>query len=907
MASSGLIPEQDATLLFANAGMNQFKNLFLGLENRPYQRAVSSQKCVRAGGKHNDLENVGFTARHHTFFEMLGNFSFGDYFKNDAIHFAWELLTKEFQIPKDRLYVTVFENDDEAAQIWHKQEGVPKDRIFRFGEKDNFWRMGDVGPCGPCTEIFFDHGAHAGHETDPYKGILAGEDRFVEIWNLVFMQFDEKSPGVLEKLPKPSVDTGSGLERVCAALQGKSNNYDTDLFWPLIETTARLSHQLPLLDSIHQLSQEGIRSKMSADIRKKISALRVVADHTRAVSFMLADGVLPSNEGRGYVLRRILRRGVRFCQLLSGEDAFLPEVAKVLIEQMGKIYPELSQRQSHILHVIEDEQRRFSQTLSHGLQSLEMEMEKLRKVNSTQVTGQTAFRLYDSAGFPVDLTQLIAAEQGFTVDMPEFERQMEAAKDRARASWKGQALSNHQSHLISWADTHKKKLKSNKAEAEIQTEFVGYESLVTTTKILALSDGTKDCAELAENETGYFLTEATPFYAESGGQVADLGEIKTEQGLGEIFDVQKQGNWFIHSVRVKTGTIKTGSIASLSVMPDVRRRTAAHHSATHLLHAALRKVLGSHVTQAGSLVDSKKLRFDFTHTGALSTQQIKTVEDLVNHQISQAIPVGTEIMTPAQASAAGALALFGEKYGDKVRVLKMGTFSMELCGGTHVRNTAEIRCFKIVSESGVSAGVRRIEALAADAALSYLNRHTAQNLATRSLLGIATGWEAFMEDTTDSPIGKGAAPDPATAIVELKAALKDYEKQMRTAQASTVSKEDLLSTAFLTPSKLGEVKCVFAVIPLEDRGILSSTADYLRDKLLPRSVVILVGGKSVVVSVSPEVSSSFSAGDILKALCAVAGGRGGGRPQFAQGAIETPSSLGKAFESVKQSLANSKP
>ncbi len=728
VASSSLIPENDPTLMFANAGMNQFKNTFLGLEDRPYKRAVSVQKCVRAGGKHNDLENVGFTARHHTFFEMLGNFSFGDYFKKDAIHFAWELLTKDLAIPKEKLYVTVHLSDDEAADIWHNQEGVPRDRIFRF-DQDNFWRMGDTGPCGPCTEIFYDHGPHAGKETDPYKGIAAGEDRFVEIWNLVFMQYFESEPGKMQPLPKPSVDTGSGLERVVAALQGKLNNYDTDLFWPMITRAAEIAGKTSLLSEIEKLNKEGVNSKAPAETRQQIAALRVVADHVRSSSFLIAEGALPSNEGRGYVLRRILRRAIRFSQMLSGGVPFLPQIAEVLIQEMGPIYPELKQRKDIIISTLRDEQDRFMATLGTGTAILNQELTKLKSKNQKELSGDVVFKLYDTYGFPADLTRLMAEEQGFTVDEKKFEAEMESAREKAKASWKGKAMGSDQAHLI--------QLANEISASHKVTQFTGYDTTLDQGKVVALSNGTQKVNSLKAGENGIVILDRTPFYAEGGGQAGDQGHLKTSGNTSvKVADTTKQNDIFLHQVQIESGELKVGDTVTTEVYSSERRNTAANHSATHLLHAALRKVLGTHVTQAGQLVDASRIRFDFTHGKALSSQELAQIEQLVNDEVSKAVPVTATLMKHKDAIASGAMALFGEKYGDEVRVLKMGEFSTELCGGTHVTNTSQIRLFKIVSESGVSAGVRRIEALSGDLAVKYLMSALHDDIEARRAAGL---------------------------------------------------------------------------------------------------------------------------------------------------------------------------
>ncbi|GIL16676.1 MAG: alanine--tRNA ligase [Oligoflexia bacterium] len=887
VGSSSLIPENDPTLLFANAGMNQFKNLFLGLEHRDYKRAVTVQKCVRAGGKHNDLENVGFTARHHTFFEMLGNFSFGDYFKKDAIHFAWELLTKDLGIPKEKLYVTVFQTDDEAADIWHKQEGIPKDRIFRLGEKDNFWRMGDVGPCGPCTEIFYDHGPRAGREADPFKGIIAGEDRFIEIWNLVFMQFEEKAPGKMEPLPRPSVDTGSGLERVTAALQGKLNNYDTDLFWPLITRSAEISKKMDLLKAIEEMNRDGIHNKISPTVRDQIAALRVIADHTRSCSLLLADGALPSNEGRGYVLRRILRRAVRFSQLLSGGDAFLPEIAKVFISEMSSVYPELKTRQEHILTTLRDEQDRFMQTLGTGTHLLEEELKKLKSKNQKEVSGEVVFKLYDTFGFPVDLTRLMAAEQGFTVDEKKFESEMEAAREKAKASWKGKGIQSDEAHLIQLAQ---KTLDKSKP-----TVFTGYEGITTKGQILTLSNGQTEVSLLKKGEAGILITDKSPFYAEGGGQCGDSGSIKTDSGEATVHNTTKVNEVFLHHVEVTSGEIKSQTSAHLQVSSLERRRTASNHSATHLLHAALRNVLGTHVTQAGSLVDSVKLRFDFTHNKALTSDELNKIEGLVNDGISQGTPVEAVVTTYKSAIENGAMALFGEKYGDQVRMLKMGNLSTELCGGTHVSNTAQIRMFKIVSESGVSAGVRRIEALTGDLALQYLMKNALENQKARSNAGLIENWSTYLESKTDM----------SDWIEGKKTEIKNLEKEIKKLQGGQVNVDSILQSAKNFFSKSGEAKFVCAGVDIDDRDVLAQLTDQIKNKIQTGVVIVVGKGESshpIIVSVSKDLNPEITAGFILKEFSQVMGGKGGGRPDFAQGAAPDRTKLGDAEKKITEFL-----
>jgi alanyl-tRNA synthetase len=893
VASSSLVPENDPTLLFANAGMNQFKNVFLGLEHRDYKRAVSSQKCVRAGGKHNDLENVGFTARHHTFFEMLGNFSFGDYFKQDAIKFAWKFLTKELGIPKEKLYVTVHHTDDEAADIWHKQEGIPKDRIFKLGD-DNFWRMGDTGPCGPCTEIFYDHGAHAGKETDPYKGILAGEDRFVEIWNLVFMQFYESAPGKMEPLPKPSVDTGSGLERVTAAMQGKLSNYDTDLFMPMIRRAAEIAGKANLVQEIEILNKEGIHSKAPQSVRDDIAALRVIGDHIRAACFLIADGALPSNEGRGYVLRRILRRAIRFAQKVSGGKSFLPEIAEVLIDHMKSVYPELKQRASVILSHIRDEQDRFSTTLTTGTEILNQELGKLQAKNQKQLSGEVAFKLYDTYGFPLDLTRLMAEEKGFTLNEADFEKQMQEARGKAKASWKGKSISSDAAHLVGFAQEVKDKSKA--------TAFVGYENTRATGKVFALSNGKSSVTSLKSGDTGFVCLDQTPFYAEGGGQAGDQGEITSEiTNSGSklrVYDCTKNQDIFLHQVEVLAGEFKVGDSVTATVFQSERRNTAANHSATHLLHSALRKVLGSHVTQAGQMVDAGRIRFDFSHNKPVSQEEIQKMEDLVNTEVSKAVPVSSDIMPHKKAIESGAMALFGEKYGDEVRVLKMGDFSTELCGGTHVSNTAQIRAFTIVSESGVSSGIRRIEALAGDRAIEFLTKNTQENLRARDLAGLKQNWESYLEQPQDL----------SHWIESKKSEIKALEKEVKKAQGSSIDIDELVTKAKNFTSKKGNAaKLVMADLELDDREVLAQITDHLKNKV-QSGVIILVGkgadAHPMIVSVSKDLNPEVTAGSLLKELAQVMGGKGGGRPDFAQGSAPDRSKLNEAFAKAEKILGN---
>lgn len=850
VASSSLVPEGDSTLLFTNAGMNQFKNTFLGLENRPYTRAASSQKCVRAGGKHNDLENVGQTARHHTFFEMLGNFSFGDYFKKDAIHFAWEFITKELQLPKDKLYVTVFEKDDEAADIWMKQEGVPQDRIYRFGEKDNFWRMGDTGPCGPCSEIFYDLGPSV--PGNPKDNVMGGEgDRFMEFWNLVFMQYEDFGNGNLKPLPNPSIDTGMGLERLTTILQGQINNYHTDVFMDIIHAVEKVSKKSYVIN--------GATDKTAKDNM----AFRVLADHARAVSFLIADGVLPSNEGRGYVLRRILRRAIRFGHQLNERDSLLLPAVQANIQKMGGHYSELKAQQKLIEMTVKDEESRFLTTLEQGLRILEDALNSSQTKNKT-LNGEVAFKLYDTFGFPVDLTRLIAKEKGFEVDEKSFEAHVEQAKDVARKSWKGAGITANQAFLTTWTQKI-----SDKNGA---TEFTGYDSLrAESSKVLALSDLNKDVTELTAGQEGLLIVNKTPFYAEGGGQVGDQGMLKSNQGAtAEVLDCNKQNDLYLHRIKVLKGTLKISDTLELMVKDSDRRDTANNHSATHLLHWALRATLGDHVTQAGSLVAPDRLRFDFTHNKPLSPDEIQKIEKMVNDQIQRASSVHSEVLPQKEALKKGAVALFGEKYGDKVRVIAMGD-SVEFCGGTHVTNTSQILTFKVLSESGVSSGVRRIEALTGVGALAYLNSMTTQAQMAREKLGL-------------SKSGEGA--ELMNQLDGLQNQIKNLKKEIQGLKGSSVNVEDLIKRAEKLKDVEGQWVC--AVLEVDDRKVLSDLSDQLRDKLSPAVVVLMGQGQGsypLLVSVTKSLNSKIKAGDILKNLAESLGGKGGGRPDFAQGAV----------------------
>jgi len=878
VASSGLVPENDATLLFANAGMNQFKNVFLGLEQRDYTRAVTSQKCVRAGGKHNDLENVGHTARHHTFFEMLGNFSFGDYFKKDAIHFAWDLLTHELEIPKEKLFVTVFKDDDEAADIWHKQEGVPKDRIYRFGEKDNFWRMGDTGPCGPCSEIFYDHGVEADDPQNP--STMGGDgDRYVEIWNNVFMQFNEDAQG-RHALPKPSVDTGGGLERWTAALQGKPNNYDTDLFQPIIQKAAQIAKKEYVSD-LKVLAKNKV-------LRESVAAMRVVADHSRATAFLIADGVTPSNEGRGYVLRRIMRRAIRFGRTLSDDPSLFVQTISVVISEMSDFYPELKRARELITTTVSDEISRFLTTLDQGTEILNVELSKVSDRGQKVLSGDVAFKLYDTFGFPVDLTRLMAEEKGVRVDEESFMKNMEEARKIAKSSSsKFKSISTDAAHIV--------QLSQLALNERGPTRFTGYTTTKASGNVVLLSNGFEVKNELKAGEQGIVVLDQTAFYAESGGQVGDRGELQTQSGAQlEVLDCTKQNDVFFHHVRVIDGVLKKGEGCVGQVTNSNRRSTAANHSATHLLHAALRKHLGTHVTQAGSSVDAERLRFDYTHNKPLSDTDITQIEQMVNEEISLQSDVNTAEMEHQAAIEAGALALFGEKYGDRVRVVKMGEFSTELCGGTHVPNTAMIRLFKIVSENGVSAGVRRIEAVTGDAAFQFMLRNTHENQRARLAAGYQEGWTQYLNSEA---LGKNATV--TDWIENAKMTIRNLEREIKTLRGGAIDIDILIREAKSFQSGATAAKLVTAALDLEDRDILSELSDRIKNKI-QSGVVILVGKGDrkhpIVVSVSKDLTKTLSAGKILSEVAQELKGKGGGRPDFAQGAGEDLSRLSEAFK-----------
>jgi alanyl-tRNA synthetase len=849
--SSPLVPGNDPTLLFTNAGMVQFKDVFLGKERRDYVRAVSSQRCVRAGGKHNDLENVGYTARHHTFFEMLGNFSFGDYFKRDAIRFAWEFLTKTLALDPARLWVTVFRDDDEAADIWLQEIGVSAGRFSRMGEKSNFWAMGDTGPCGPCSEIFYDHGPaiSGGPPGSPDED----GDRYVEIWNLVFMQFDRSTDGTLTPLPKPSVDTGMGLERVAAVLQGVHSNYDIDLFKNLIRAAAELAHTTDL----------------------ESSSLRVIADHIRACTFLIVDGVLPSNEGRGYVLRRIIRRAVRHGYKLGIEEPFFYKLVPVLEREMSAAYPELSRGREHAERVLKQEEERFAETLANGMRLLEDAIAKIGKGTegsapatpgfcaSRVIGGETVFKLYDTYGFPADLTADIARERGLIIDREGFDAAMEEQRRRSQEASKFGV-----------------DMRSGTVVAA-RTAFQGYEGLESDGRVVALLRNGSPVEELRSGEEGEAVLDRTPFYAEAGGQVGDTGTLTSAGFSFLVHDTIKRGAAHSHLGRVSEGKIRVGQLVRAHVDGERRRAVALNHTATHLLHAALRKKLGAHVQQKGSLVAPDRLRFDFSHLQPVTPGELTHIERLVNAQIRRNAPAETQLMGYESAVAAGAMALFGEKYEKDVRVLRIGDFSMELCGGTHVQRAGDIGLFKIVSESGVASGVRRIEAITGEAAVEYVEQN-----------------DALLRELAQ--LVRGSREDVRDKVQDALERMRQMEKEVRTLKDRLASGQggDLASGAV---DVLG-VKIVATKVEGADAGALRSAVDRLKDRLKSAVVVLasVEGPEKVVLvaGVTADQTARIKAGELAGAIAAKVGGRGGGRPDFAQAGGNNPAALDAALASV---------
>ncbi|MBH0708397.1 alanine--tRNA ligase [Salmonella enterica] len=845
VASSSLVPNNDPTLLFTNAGMNQFKDVFLGLDKRNYSRATTSQRCVRAGGKHNDLENVGYTARHHTFFEMLGNFSFGDYFKHDAIQFAWELLTGEnwFALPKERLWVTVYETDDEAYEIWEKEVGIPRERIIRIGDNkgapyasDNFWQMGDTGPCGPCTEIFYDHGDHiwGGPPGSPEED----GDRYIEIWNIVFMQFNRQADGTMEPLPKPSVDTGMGLERIAAVLQHVNSNYDIDLFRTLIEAVAKVTG--------------------ATDLGNK--SLRVIADHIRSCAFLVADGVLPSNENRGYVLRRIIRRAVRHGNMLGAKETFFYKLVGPLIEVMGSAGEELKRQQAQVEQVLKTEEEQFARTLERGLALLD---EELAKLQGDTLDGETAFRLYDTYGFPVDLTADVCRERNIKVDEAGFEAAMEEQRRRAREA-------------SGFGADYNAMIRVDSA-----SEFKGYDHLELNGKVTALFVDGKAVEAINAGQEAVVVLDQTPFYAESGGQVGDKGELKGAGFTFAVDDTQKYGQAIGHIGKLSAGALKVDDAVQADVDEARRARIRLNHSATHLMHAALRQVLGTHVAQKGSLVSDKVLRFDFSHNEAMKPSEIRQVEDLVNAQIRRNLPIETNIMDLDAAKAKGAMALFGEKYDERVRVLSMGDFSTELCGGTHASRTGDIGLFRIISESGTAAGIRRIEAVTGEGAMATVH---AQSDRLNDIAHLLKG--------DSQNLG-----DKVRAVLERTRQLEKELQQLKD-QAAAQESANLSSKAV----DLNGVKLLVSELAGIEPKMLRTMVDDLKNQLGSTVIVLatVVEGKvSLIAGVSKDVTDRVKAGELIGMVAQQVGGKGGGRPDMAQAGGTDAAALPAALASVQ--------
>lgn len=840
--SSSLVPGNDPSLLFTNAGMVQFKDVFLGLEERNYQRATSSQRCVRAGGKHNDLDNVGYTARHHTFFEMLGNFSFGDYFKREAIAFAWELLTERLQLPAERLWITVYEKDQEAEEIWLNEIGVSPERFSRCGEKDNFWMMGDTGPCGPCSEIFYDHGEDiaGGPPGSPDED----GDRYIEIWNLVFMQYERSADGELKPIPKPSVDTGMGLERIAAVLQGVHNNYDIDLFQTLIEAA----------------------HKLVPDVPKDASSLRVIADHIRSCAFLVLDGVLPSNEGRGYVLRRIIRRALRHGHKLGIEGVFFHQLVDALAGEMGDAYPELRERKVQIAEALLDEENRFAETLDQGMRILEAAIADL---NSNTIPGDVVFQLYDTYGFPFDLTADIARERDLLLDSEGFEAAMSEQRERARAA-----------SQFGNVDTRNAIAAEALAALGSEQNFSGYEKTTDSTKVVGIFVEGRSVDAVTSGTEAALVLERTPFYAESGGQVGDRGTIKTAEANFAVADTRKQGGLFLHYGEQLNGAIAVNDTVSADVEDPRRQATRRHHSATHLMHAALREILGQHVEQKGSLVDHSRLRFDFSHPKPLSTDEIAAIERRVNDEIMNNHAVDVALMSYQGALDHGAIALFGEKYGDEVRVLSMGEFSVELCGGTHVDRTGDIGAFKIVAESGVASGVRRIEAVAGSEAVE-------QAITTDALLARVS---------SELKAGGGDIEGRVRQLLDKNRALEKELQDLRGKLAGQ-SGTDLADKA----SMVGETAVIAEQLEGADMDTLRSACDRLKDRF-ERAVIVLAAVEDnkvrLVAGVTKKATDAYHAGKLINLVAQQVGGKGGGRPDMAQAGGTDVARLPEALKTV---------
>ena len=834
VASSPLVPNNDPTLLFTNAGMVQFKDVFLGQDSRPYIRAASSQRCVRAGGKHNDLENVGYTARHHTFFEMLGNFSFGDYFKRNAVQFAWEFLTVSLKIPREKLWVTVYAEDDEAADIWLNEIGVDASRLVRIATMDNFWQMGDTGPCGPCSEIFYDHGPEV--KGGPPGSADAEGDRYIEIWNLVFMQYNRDSAGTLHPLPKPSVDTGMGLERISAVMQQVHSNYEIDLFQSLIKAAARVTHTEDLADN----------------------SLKVIADHIRACSFLITDGVIPGSEGRGYVLRRIIRRAIRHGYQLGQKQPFFYQLVEDLSQVMGQAYPELVAAKARVAAVLQQEEERFAETLEHGMQVLESALSRKIKV----LDGETAFRLYDTFGFPLDLTADIGRERGITIDHAGFEQAMARQREQARAANKFTMQEGIEYHGS-------------------QTTFYGYEALQHEGQVLAIYKQGSPVDFIEAGDEAVVVLDQTPFYAESGGQVGDCGELLAGNGTFAVADTQKiQAGVFGHKGLLRSGrlVIKDTVLAKVNLL--TRTSTANNHSATHLLHAALRKVLGNHVTQKGSLVDANRARFDFSHNASLTADEIRETERLVNEQIRNNWVVESETMKYDDAIKRGAMALFGEKYSDVVRVIGMGEFSTELCGGTHVAQIGQIGFFKIVTESGVAAGIRRVEAVTGKAAVEYVQQREAQ------LLEIAHTLKTNPQEVTQK-------------ISQIIENVRQTEKELTRLKTKLASSQG--SDLAVQAQDIKGIKVLAANLENADAKTLRETLDQLKDKLKTCVIVLSTvedGKITLIAGVSADLTNQIKAGELVNFVAQQVGGKGGGRPDMAQAGGTQPDQLPAALKRV---------
>ena len=855
VVSSSLIPKDDPTLLFTNAGMVQFKNAFLGLENRGYTKAVSSQKCVRAGGKHNDLENVGVTSRHHTFFEMLGNFSFGDYFKEEAIAWAWEYLIDVVKLPKEKLWVTIFTDDDEAYAIWHKNMKVPQDRIVRLGEKSNFWMMGETGPCGPCSEIIYDQGEGTGCGR-PECDLDCGCDRYLEIWNNVFTQFDRDESGKLNPLPKPNIDTGMGLERLTAVIQGVKSNYDTDFF-------------LPIIRFVEKVSGKAYGKNADNDI-----STRVIADHSRALTFLIGDGIMPSNEGRGYVLRRILRRAARHGKMLGINKPFLHQSAQVVIDMMKGVYPDLVEKASYITKVILNEEQRFMETLDAGLRILQEETAALKKAGKSVLPGTLIFKLYDTFGFPTDLTEDIVKRDGFTLDNEGFEAEMQQQRERARGAWKG-------SGEEAVAECYLKASSSG-----IVTEFCGYEDFVKSeSKIKAIFVEGKPVDNVREGQAAEIVLDTTPFYGESGGQAGDTGYLEGSGFNFRVLDTKKPlDKFFVHKGIVNKGELKIGDAARLIVDEERRKAIAANHSGTHILQAALKAVLGDHIKQSGSQVTSERLRFDFSHFSKISDDEMKRVEDITNVIIRRNLEVQTEVCALEDALKTGATAVFDEKYGATVRIVKMGEMSMELCGGTHAKRTGDIGLLKVIHESAIAAGVRRIEAVTGKEALSHMQKAEDELRKTASLFKV-------------SPL------ELADRTERLLKHSKELEKEIEALKGKLAAKDsgDLLGQV----REIAGVKVLAVEVSIADVKTLRDFGDKLRDKM--ESGIVLLGSKAgekalLLCLVTKDLTGKYSAGNIIKELAPLVGGSGGGRPDMAQAGGTQPENLGKIFSALEKML-----